>query len=268
MGELTKMSKMKNIYRKVMNRWIIFGATSLNYEKYEGLGYTYAMLPFIEENYQDDSEGKKTAIKTQLQFFNTTPYTAPFIMGVDVGMEEKGKTESLEAVSALKTGLMGPLAGIGDSLFVTIPWTIFGAIAANMALHGNPFGCIMWIVASILLRLTAYPLFNVGYRSGTKMLSSLNTTLKALTNAASVLGLMVVGALAATMVKVNLAFTFKQGKLTMTGNSILDQIMPGLLPAAVVALIYYLLGKKVKPLYVILIVLVVSIALNAMHVLA
>ena len=100
------------------------------------------------------------------------------------------------------------------------------------------------------------------------MLSSINTTLKALTNAASVLGLMVVGALAATMVKVNLAFTFKQGKLTMTGNSILDQIMPGLLPAAVVAGIYYLLGKKIKPVYVILIVLVVSVALNAMHILA
>ena len=38
------MSKMKKVYRKVMNRWIVFGATSLNYEKYEGLGYTYAML--------------------------------------------------------------------------------------------------------------------------------------------------------------------------------------------------------------------------------
>jgi len=104
------MSKMKKVYRKVMNRWIVFGATSLNYEKYEGLGYTYAMLPFIEENYRDDPEGKKTAIKTQLQFFNTTPYTAPFIMGIDAGMEESGKTASLEAVSALKTGFNGTIS--------------------------------------------------------------------------------------------------------------------------------------------------------------
>ena len=44
---------------------------------------------------------------------------------------------------------MGPLAGIGDSVFVVIPWTIFGAIAANMALEGSFVGIILWILASI-----------------------------------------------------------------------------------------------------------------------
>lgn len=257
----------KKLHRRIVTRWIFNGATSLNYEKYEGLGYTYAMLPFIKENYQDDPEQLKDSVKTHLQFFNTTPYTAPFIIGVNVGMEEEGKGESLEAVSALKTGLMGPLAGIGDSLFVSIPWTIFGAIAANMGLSGNPFGVFLWLIGSILIRWTAYPLFNLGYKSGTKILSSMNTTLRSITNSASVLGLMVVGALAATVVKANLNLTFKQGKLSMTGDSILNQIMPGLLPAVVVGIVYYLLGKKIKPVYVILIVLVAGVVLNALHIL-
>ncbi|WP_148788972.1 PTS system mannose/fructose/sorbose family transporter subunit IID, partial [Enterococcus faecium] len=82
-------------------------------------------------------------------------YTAPYIIGMNVGIEKEEKNKSLEAVSALKTGLMGPLAGIGDSVFVVIPWTIFGAIAANMALEGSFVGIILWILASILLRITA-----------------------------------------------------------------------------------------------------------------
>ena len=49
-----------------------------------------------------------------------------------------------------------------------------------------------------------------------------------------------------TVVKANVALTFKQGDLKMTGTEILDQIMPGLIPAALVALVYWMLGKKVK----------------------
>ena len=74
-------------------------------------------------------------------------------------------------------------------------------------------------------------------------------------------------ALIATVVKVNVGFEFKQGDLTMTGNEIFDQVMPGLLPACVVAIVYYLLGRKVKPVYVILLILVVSIALRALNIL-
>ena len=172
----------------------------------------------------------------------------------------------MEAVSALKTGLMGPLAGIGDSVFVVIPWTIFGAIAANMALEGSFVGIILWILASILL-ITAYPLYLAGKESGASLLTQIETKLKSITDAVSILGLMVVGALIATVVKVNVGFEFKQGDLTMTGNEIFDQVMPGLLPACVVAIVYYLLGRKVKPVYVILLILVVSIALRALNIL-
>ncbi|MCT1905236.1 PTS system mannose/fructose/sorbose family transporter subunit IID [Oceanobacillus sojae] len=262
------MSKKMNIlHRKIVTRWIFNGATSLNYEKMEGLGYAYSMLPFLKKNYEDDPDALQESVLTHLQFFNTTPYTAPYIIGMNTGIEEKEKEKSLEAISALKTGLMGPLAGIGDSIFVVIPWTIFGAIAANMALDGSPVGCFLWLIVSILLRLTAYPLYKAGLESGTSLLSSIETKLKSITNSISILGLMVVGALIFNVVKVNLAFTFEQGELSMTGNEILDEIMPGLLSAAVVAIVYYLLRKKVKPQYVILIVLVASIILNGLNIL-
>ncbi|NES53445.1 PTS system mannose/fructose/sorbose family transporter subunit IID, partial [Escherichia coli] len=86
-------------------------------------------------------------LKTHLGFMNTTPAMSHLIVGADMALEEEVGIEDETAITGLKTGLMGPLAGIGDSVFVVIPWTIFGAIAANMALEGSFVGIILWILA-------------------------------------------------------------------------------------------------------------------------
>ena len=162
---------------------------------------------------------------------------------------------------------MGPVAGLGDSLFVVIPWTIFGAIAANMAIDGSPFGILLWIAVSVALKLLSIPLFNAGYTSGTKLISSIEKSLKILTESTSILGLMVVGALIPSVVKANVALNFQQGDFTMKGQEILDQIMPGLVPAILVLVVYWALKKNIKPIYLILGVMVVSIILYALGIL-
>ncbi len=78
---------------------------------------------------------------------------------------------------------------------------------------------------------------------------------------------MVVGALIPSVVRANIALTFKQGELTMKGQEILDQIMPGLIPAVLVGIVYWALKKDVKPIYLILGVMVVSIILAALGIL-
>ena len=98
---------------------------------------------------------------------------APYILGINVAMEENADENTEEAVTSIKTGLMGPVAGLGDSLFVVIPWTIFGAIAANMAIDGSPVGILLWIVVSVALKLVSIPLFNAGYASGTKLIATI-----------------------------------------------------------------------------------------------
>ena len=97
---------------------------------------------------------------------------APYILGINVAMEENADENTEEAVTSIKTGLMGPVAGLGDSLFVVIPWTIFGAIA-NMAIDGSPVGILLWIVVSVALKLVSIPLFNAGYASGTKLIATI-----------------------------------------------------------------------------------------------
>ncbi|WP_438720441.1 PTS system mannose/fructose/sorbose family transporter subunit IID [Enterococcus sp. AZ103] len=257
----------KKTKNRVLFRWMLNGGASLNYEKMMGMSYCYSLMPFLKENYKDDPDGLQKAVKTHLQFFNTNPYVAPYVMGVNIGIEEVEKASSIDTIAALKTGLMGPLAGLGDSVFVVIPWTIFGAIAANMALDGSMVGIAIWLIVTWILKVLGIPLFKGGLKSGTSLLSSIETKLKAITESISVLGLMVVGALIPTAIKSNIGFTFKQGSLKMTGNEILDQIMPGLIPAVLVFAVYYLLGKKVKPIYIILLIMAISVILYVLGIL-
>lgn len=260
-------SVSKKAKRKTLIRWMLNGGASLNYEKMMGMSYTYSMMPFLKENYKLDPAGLKKAVKAHLQFFNTSPYVAPYVMGVDIGIEETEKSKSLDTVTALKTGLMGPLAGLGDSVFVVIPWTIFGAIAANMALNGSFVGILLWTLVTWILKAIGVPLFYAGIKSGTSLLTSIETKVKQITASVSILGLMVVGGLIPTVIKANLAFKFKQGSLTMTGNHILNQIMPGLIPALLVYAVYYLLGKKVKPIWIIVIIMVLAVILYSLNIL-
>lgn len=264
-----KMSKevSNKVKNRVLLRWMLNGGASLNYEKMMGMSYTYSILPFLRENYKDDPKGLKESVKMHLQFFNTNPYVAPYVIGVNIGVEEVEKSKAIDTIMSLKTGLMGPLAGLGDSAFVVIPWTIFGAIAANMALDGSVIGIGIWLLVTWLLKALGIPLFKGGLKSGTSLLSSIETKLKAITESIAVLGLMVVGALIPTVINANVAYTFEQGSLEMTGTEILDQIMPGLIPAALVFGVYYLLGKKVKPVYIILIIMALSIVLYSLNIL-
>ena len=257
----------EKVKKSVLWRWFFTSSVSSNYEKMQALAYCYAVLPFLKVVYKDNPEKLQSAVLNHLQFFNTNPWVAPYILGINVAMEELSSEETEEAVASIKTGLMGPVAGLGDSLFVVIPWTIFGAIAANMAIDGSPFGILLWIVVSVALKLLSIPLFNAGYTSGTKLISSIEKSLKIFTESTSILGLLVVGALIPSVVKANVALNFQQGDFTMKGQEILDQIMPGLVPAILVVIVYWALKKNIKPIYLILGVMGVSIILYALGIL-
>lgn len=257
----------KKVKNKVLWRWIFTSSVSSNYEKMQALAYCYSMLPFLKEIHKDDPDGLHEAVRNHLQFFNTNPWIAPYVIGVNIGIEEVEKNHAKEAIAGIKTGLMGPLAGLGDSLFVVIPWTIFGAIAANMALQGSPIGIFLWIIVSVVLKLLSFPFFRAGYKSGTSLVAVLETKMKVISKCVSILGLMVVGALIPSVIKSNVALSFHQGDVTMKGQDILDQIMPGIIPALLVFAVYMLLSKKVKPIYIILIIMVLSIVLYALGIL-
>ena len=229
--------------KRVSKRWIMASQITWNYEKMMGIGYLYAMLPILRKLYKM-SDDLKEMMKNHMQFFNTTPHMGGLILGIDIATEESGGKDVKEAVNGIKTGLMGPFAGVGDTIFGVLLPTIFGSIAAYMGQNGNVTGVIIWLIVNLAVLLLRYLSTGIGYKEGTKLVTSAKDKLEALTHAATLLGITVVGALIPTVVKANIAANFKSGDVTLKGQEILDQIMPSLVPVLVVVGIYLLLGKK------------------------
>ena len=107
---------MDDAKNKTFWKWYFLGGAGWNYEKMQELGYFYSMLPMIKK--QKTIEEQKKMAETQMQFFNTNNTVAPIIMGVDNAIQEEKGVEAVDTIAALKTGMMGPLAGIGDTLFL------------------------------------------------------------------------------------------------------------------------------------------------------
>ena len=232
----------KEDFKQINRRSLFTFQLGWNYERMQGSGYLYTILPQLRKIYGDDTPELKEVMKTHTQFFNT---------------------------SGLKTGLMGPFAAIGDSIFAALIPTIFGALAANMAINGNPTGIFIWIVAQIAVMVFRWKQLEFAYREGISLVTTMQHRLTALTDAATLLGVFMVGALVATMVNVKLSWAPSIGDVTLNMQNNLDMILPRLLPAGIVGGVYWMLGKKnMTSTKAIFIVLIVCVALSALGVIS
>lgn len=97
--------------------------TNWNYERQMNTAFMYGMSKTIDRLYPDPDEidKKKEAYQRHLEFFNITPQCASLVYGICIAMEEEyaehPDTFDPGAINAVKVALMGPLSGIGDSLF-------------------------------------------------------------------------------------------------------------------------------------------------------
>lgn len=253
---------------KQINRRSLFGfQLGWNYERMQASGYLYTILPQLRKLYGDGTPELKQMMKLHTQFFNTSNFFNTIVTGIDLALEEEEGVESAETVNGLKTGLMGPFAAIGDAIFGALIPAIFGAIAANMAQEGNPVGVFIWVAANIFIMVFRWKQLKFAYREGTALVTTMQHRLTALTEAATQLGVFMVGALIATMINVKLTIAPMIGKVSIDFQNNLDMLLPRLLPALIVLAIYWMLGKKnMTSTRAIFIVLIVSIALSALGV--
>ncbi|GBG95159.1 mannose/fructose/sorbose-specific PTS system IID component [Ligilactobacillus salitolerans] len=266
MATKTDYKLKKKDFRQVNRRNLFGNQLGWNYEKMQGSGYLFIILPQLRKLYGDHTPELKAAMKAHNQFFNTNPYVNTMITGIDLALEEKEGIGSLETVSGLKTGLMGPFAAIGDSIFASLIPAIMGAIAANMAIQKNPFGLLLWLIVNFIVMYIRWIQLPLAYKEGTNLVTRMRGQLSALTDAAILLGVYVVGALVATLVNVKVPFVAHIGKVTVDLQNEIDMILPKLVPAVIVALIYWLLGKKkmtsTKAIFIVIVVAVVCSALG------
>jgi Phosphotransferase system, mannose/fructose/N-acetylgalactosamine-specific component IID len=266
------MSNQK-ITKKELNqiswRYILGSQLNWNYERMMSSGYLYGILPVLKKLYGHDETQLQDMMRVHNQFFNTNAIFGNLIMGIDVAIEEQDGYKSKDTVAALKTALMGSLAGVGDSLFHVIWGTIFGSIAGTLAQSGSVIGCVIWIIANVALLFGRAALLPLGYNQGVKLVTTLKNQLSAFTNAATVLGVTVIGALIPSVVKASVPFVYKHDGVELVLQDTLDAILPALVPVLLVALTYWMLGqKKLNSTRVIWIILLLSILLSALGILA
>ena len=232
-----------------------FSMTSINYERYTSLGFCYAMIPTIKKLYSDKDD-QIAALKRHNEFFNCHPYTGNAVIGVSVALEESLalSTEGVnpEAISATKSALMGPLSGIGDSVFKAVFMTIFAAIGSGMALEGNPLGPIIFIVPNILLNiLSRWYFIKYGYQFGSNIIMKMHgsNVIDKFIEGATVVGLMVVGAMSVSFVKLPIALTWTFGEVEIVLLDLINSIVPGILSLGIVLLYYQILVKNKKGMF-------------------
>ena len=162
-------------------------------------GFCYALMPFINKFYKNAEEGKKEALVRSMSYFNTTITCSTFIMGLVASMEKKNSEQKdfdANSINAVKSSLMGPLAGIGDSIFWGVLRVIAAGIAVGLGMTGNILAPIVFLllfnIPSLLVK--HYGTF-LGYKLGSEYIQKVYASglMNILTKAVSTVGLIMVG---------------------------------------------------------------------------
>ena len=231
---------------------------SWHYERQMHMGYTHMMEPVLKKLYGGNKEKYTAALKRHMEFFNITPALSPFVGGVSAAMEEKNaKSDDFDvnSINAVKASLMGPLSGIGDSIFLGTIRILGIGVGTSLALKGSILGPILFLlIYNIPQYFCRYFGVMKGYKLGTDFLGKVQKSglMDKLMLAAGILGVMVVGAMTCSMVTASTPIQFGVGKAMTKLQDILDGIFPGMMSLGFFGLFYYLTKKKVNVIWLIL----------------
>ncbi|WP_273393729.1 PTS mannose transporter subunit IID [Actinobacillus porcinus] len=234
---------------------------SFNFERMQSMGFAVSMIPAIKRLYSS-KEDQAAALKRHLEFFNTQPWVGSAIMGVTAAMEEEranGADIDDAAISGVKVGLMGPLAGVGDPIFWGTLRPVLAALGAGLAISGSLLGPLLFFIGINIFRaLTRWYGFKYGYQKGTEIVGDMGGgRLQKVTQGASILGLFVMGSLVSKWTSINIPlelsrYTNQSGEeVVTTVQSVLDSLLPGLMALLLTFVCMALLRRKVNAMYII-----------------
>ncbi len=221
---------------------------SFNYERMQANGWLYSILPGLTKIHTN-KEDLSLSMGHNLEFFNTHPYLVTFVMGIVLALEQQ--KADVATIRAVRVAAMGPLGGIGDAIFWFTLVPITAGITATMAIDGSFVGPILFFVILFGIQMALrFVLMSWSYSMGTSAIEVMTRNAKEFTRAASILGIMVVGALTAFFGGTTTALQIPNGT-TATGEpnfivvqNVLDGILPKMLPLAITLVLFYLLKKK------------------------
>lgn len=264
------MAENKKISAKALKscfwRWWYGNLTCFSHEHMQTFGYMWAMLAVIKDLYPNHDDQVK-ALAPYQAFFNTEPQIGAIVVGITCGLEEARANGADdiddEFINSIRAGLMGPLAGIGDSLIVGTYIPILLGIALGLAEGGSAIGplfyIIVWNVTEILFQNF---IFKKGYELGGSAVDVLvGDKATAFRESVMVLGQVIVGAMAASWVTVSSPLVIAKDSTgaDVTLISRLDGAFPKLLTCFFVLFAWFLQAKKgMSPVKVLLLYVVIG----------
>jgi len=211
-------------------------------------------------------EAFAAALQRHMVFFNTEGIWGASILGVTAAMEEEralGGEVDDAAITSIKTGLMGPLAGIGDTINWGLLFVIMRSFACVLSENGSPLGAIMPWLFMIATFIVGWVMTRTGYGLGTNAITGMlrSGKINQIIDGASILGLFMLGAMVANMVSLETPLMINLSGESIAIQGLLDGIIPGILPLAAVWGIYTYMRKAKKVNFPALVLVVLAICL-------
>lgn len=270
MGEEKNADRVltKRDINKAYARWWWFAEVQSNDVSFQGLSHMLSLSDALRKLYPDDDEYCE-ALRRNSQFYNTEGTIGSIVNGMTLSMEEEraaGENIPDEVMYSIRTAMMGPMAGIGDSLIWGTCKTISLSLATTFALAGNLVAVPVALLFPLITYFIGRWLYGLGNDLGRgavmQMLKS--GIMDKIITSCGILGLMMMGALSASYVSVSILteFTLENSADPISIQGILDSIAPGILPLAIIGVVYWYL-KKHNQKYMTLIVAIIVLSVAA-----
>lgn len=258
---------MKKLSEKTLKKsffnWFFWNGCSQQAESMLGMAFGQAMAPVIDELY-DKKEDKAAALERHITLFNTESQVGSICNGVVCGLEEANANGACtpDLISSVKVALIGPTSAIGDSLWVATFIPILLTICLSISQASTSIGwlgpIVYMLVYPIGTCILSWYLFKLGYKSGIEGMQGFMSggKLGSLTDTMTLLGLIVVGALTASFVRISLPIQIVRdvfdatknevlkGQVIFNADNVLNAIFPRILPLLLTLGVYYLYSKK------------------------
>ena len=245
--------------------WELTSEMNLNYERLMGLVFCHAMTPILKRLYPE-KEDLADALTRHMEFFTTENQFGAIIPGIVASLEEEkanGGDITAEMISDIKTGLMGPIAGIGDTITQGIVKTVLLAIGLDMAANGSVMGPLFFFITyTAYILAIGYFMFFQGYKFGQSAYDKISDPkmFRKITDCMSILGLTVAGTLIYTTLSLTTPLSFTFGTTVIKVQDLFDTLVPGLLGILTTFIVYMCIKKNISIVKIMLAMTAIGIA--------
>lgn len=262
------MADVRLTQKDVKKAALFWWATShmtYNYQRLQAGPMTGMMGPILEKLYDGDKEKVTEGLKRHMLYFNTEPRWGAILPGMTVALEEglanNASTEmDGSMITEMKTALMGPLAGIGDTVWAGLVKPIILSITLAWAMDGYIWGAWAYGIGVTLLDfVVTYLMFTRGYKLGAESIDKFleGGFITKVTTFLGIVGLFCLGAMIVKYISIGAVLQIEMTTGTISIGDILNRIFPCFLPLVVTLFAYWLQlkGKSVTTVLMVLFII-------------